>query len=1079
MPKQKDLPYSCLSYLQPNERKLKLLNNTYDHLTHGSKIMFDTLIALMGGINPKMDVISENKDSEIKNNRDPQTMCATIWFRPMKSKRINKVWSPKQLKEQFLKYYQEYEADVKINDMVEAYFDSPLGENYVWVDCRKKYKQLVKELASIAKTTEANLKEDLDCDLECLFRPSEKKMKLYGSNKSWAIISNLFGEGDKEDRSKKIKILTKAIQILTESNPESYADVQKAFLAAADIDDPKKFHTQEIWGNGSPGNIVKMARGDFLGKEFDCEKILEKINDVLKEKTLDFDLKVRLSFKEYLISKIGHYYQNSWSEMINSAFADIISKNTRNVNFAKEKVQLQKTLSETSNAKVELLTDFFKSDFFLGDDKFDIAPHNLGGANGIKFFYDFCKKNEDQYFLEELLLEAAIEESVAEAKSKSLKEPHKDLLRYVFSIRKETTFEELRDAAKYIQTHKRIKNMSVHPTVKSDIGFNVTSGSALVGHVVSPSKKINGRIAGESGFIWICMKLWEGGDKWIEHHIPFTDTRFYEQIYKYNPDSKLEPVVLRTKRYGVDLTKFNLPPMKTDLKHVAPKEKNKHNYVKVQRRLQRLNHPDVPNTIWPKSNIGFTIRRKNGKYILNVVHKLPKNKVKKSVKPKFGDILIGVDQNQTTNHTCSIYKVVKKNTKEALLVPESDFYLKKIETIKVTSFTKARYNSEPIDQLHYEGISVDNEVFKNWCKDREQFVDSLSIKEFKNEFKRIKNKNENLYSFNADYLWLLKRIISGKLNKKKFDVSVFEKSIRNEILAMCSKEGLGPLRVSSLSSNSLKSIGFLKSAICSFISIALNRKGIEDKTDVQKNKIDPELFDLIGKIEQKRVNKRMEKTRRNADFILTMAVDYQKSSQKNVFLFCEGNLETAKTGNSKKRNSANVDWCSRKLFDFLKEKSLRHGIYFHAVTPHYTSHQDPFEYHPSNKVMLPRFAKFDKNNPIQDWAEKKYLGFANSDPESGTALYYKKGVENFFAHYQKGFKEKVELAEMKNVLNSNLKNGNLEHVFCPIRGGRYYLSTHPVTSDAKPFEFNGRKCYICDSDEVAATNIMLIGLFYV
>lgn len=1082
------LPYGCPSYLLPDERKIKKLGKSYNHFMSGAEDFFNLFISLMGGVNPDMDFVSKNKSSEIKSNRNPQVICATLWFRPMEAHRATTVLSPEQMKKQFDKYYKKYETSMERNPMVDIYFDSPISEDYAWVDCRALYENLVKELAKKANISQQKMRKNLENDIDCLFHPNEKKILPFGSNESWGVNSTLFGEGEKEDRGKKRRILSATIQTLTETPPTSSADVQKALLEAANIDDPALFFTHKVWGSGgNPSKVARMARGDYIGKKFDCEKVMKDINDELEVKKRDFKLKANQTIKEYMIEKIGHYNPNSWSEMINNSIVTIVSKNTRNVNLAKEKLDLHKALEKTSGEKVDLLNEFFSSDYFLTNEVFDIMPHNLGGKGGLKSFYKFCNDNADKYETDEALVDAAIENLISTLKNKGLKEPHKDILRYVFSIREEVSYQDLEDAAQCIQTRKQIENKKVNPTIKSDSGFSfsASANSNLIGEIVPPDTIVNGKVAGQSGFIWIKIKLWEGGDRWVEHHIPFTDTRFYEQVYKYNPDSELDKVSLRTKQYDVDLTKFNLSSEETDLTHAFPEGKS-HNYVKVHRRQQRLNHPDVPNVDWPKDGIGFTIQKKkvDGKirYKISVTHKLPKPKAKK---PKFtvGDILIGVDQNQTTNNTCSIWEVVKKGTPGALLIPNSKIYVKLLETKRVTSYTKNRNDLEATDQLHYGGISKDTTRFKNWFKERKAFIASLGAKEFINEFESIVAKRDQLYPFNNSYLKLLKKVVSGKFGKKKIDVmGEHQEAIREEILTMCSKNGLGPLRLSSLSSDSLQSIGALKSIIYSYLAYLLNKQDKKKKiTDIRRKKADSELFGYLNKIENKRVNKREEKSRRNANYILNLTLEYQKQTQGAVTLFCEG-IDSKPTGNSKKTNASNLDWDARRLFKFLKQGAERHGIYFSKVSPQYTSHQDPFEYHPKDKKMLPRLAKFDRNYPIPDWAKKKYLGFAKSNPEKGTAIYYKEGIENFVSHYRKVIEQSTgyanaELDEMQNLLNSLLEDGKLDQVFCPMRGGRYYLATHPVTSDAQEFIFNGKKCYICDSDEVAATNVMLIGVF--
>lgn len=1044
-------PYK--SFVFANDRKLRLLQDTYDHLRHGSSVFFHFLIALMGGLTPEMVKLAQGKRSNPKAS--PKLACAIHWFRSMDKEHATEVLTLKQLISRFIKYYGESPDEVTIE-----YFTAPMGEKYQWVDCRSRFHNLCKQL----RTT--TLTEDLTCLIEKGLLPikgdevaNQDDSSDLGKASS-GIVSGMFGDGEKSNLSRQCKVLANVLDKVKYKPPRSYEEASNLLLKCAEVKTFKQFFTIEGYGKtGSrPCSVVMIARGDYDENDFDLKAFIKTCEKEYKKALVTTNFPNKDIIKKYLKKHLGEYHPASWKEMLKHALNCIVTKNTRNGGFAFEKQEAKQNIKKYHNDKVELLNGYFKSEYSQGED-FCICPWHVGD---LKAFYQFFEDEENQkeYPVEELC-DAAIDH-ISQLEREGLKKPSmKSILAYIFSKRDQATAEEFQNAAKYNAAKEKYDRQKIHPTVEGNQPFSY-GNSLLNGRVIPPHKKHKGQYAGQSYCIWIEACVLDKG-KWVKHHFPTFNSRFYEEVYYYNPNNTLPEVTLRTKQFGVDLSKYNLAE-----KHPSTLVKNeKNSLVSAQRRIQRLHNDEIPNVQWPEGTVGFSITKKDDRFCLTISY--PVFPPKLDVQLQVGDVVMSIDQGQTKNHAYALYEVTTSSD-----LQYAGFSLRMLETGPIRSETQPRKNLPPIDQLSYPGLDKESEPFKEWIANRKAFIDSLGIEQFQEAFNDRCNRQYHLYSFNHSYLKLLKNVINGKLyfsNKKRyqFDQNTSQQ-VRDEIIEMC-MGWCSPMRLSSLSFHSLSCFRELIRVIHAYLSIIL---GDQEKTLENKQAADPELFALLKKINDRYKNKRKERTARSEGAITKLTV------QHNVkMVFNESELPTTSKKASKKQNRHNMDWCSRDLANRLQDSLKICEVQNKGINPHYTSHQDPFEYTIENKVMYCRMGMSDE---IPSYMMEKFAGYMKCNKNTATQ-YYRKGMEDFIQHY--GLEDVADLIKKEKISATELtklckkkrpKDRIYPSIVYPMKGGRFYLSTHCVTSHAIPFVFNGRTCYIGNADEVAAVNIMLYGL---
>ena len=327
---------SYSSVLVPNARKRALLEDTLDHLRKGSAVFFNVLCSLYGGLNQEIIASKFKKADKI----DFDLMLATFWFRPF-AKTDNKVnfVHPHNLIKIFENYLGHKPSEVSLEYL------KNIDEKYQWVDCVELYKELCIKIG----TTPNELKEDLKILVIENLLPIQK-----GEVKAWNIISKLFGQGEKEDRGQKVKILKSIRDGLNQLTKDSLTiqEYKEIALAASNTEDIEEFKSKYCGKSGGRDcSVTAKVKDKDLNKNLKLKDCIEECEKKINEKSNSISFKNNFKLRDFIEKEIGFsYYANSWSEMLKNALADIRSKNSINYRFAEEqyndKEELEKLSSE-------------------------------------------------------------------------------------------------------------------------------------------------------------------------------------------------------------------------------------------------------------------------------------------------------------------------------------------------------------------------------------------------------------------------------------------------------------------------------------------------------------------------------------------------------------------------------------------------------------------------------------------------------------------------------------------------------------------------------------------------------------
>lgn len=988
--------YKCT--VVPNERKKKLLEKTYSYLQEGSDVFFDFFLSLYGGITPKMIP----QDLGINE----QVICAVNWFKIVE--KTKDCIADDVLLNQFAQYYGENPNEEVVQFLTASYNK----DKYVWVDCRQKFYTLQKDLGV----------QNLENDLECLIR---EDLLPVGSDKEvngWHSISKLFGCGEKEDRTLKAKVLNGLWQRIEKDDILTEEDARNELLHSAGVLTPKEF--RKVYKGAAGGrDCYHTLLVDGRNFTFNLKTLIKQTKDKLKEKSVDVEIPNKEALRLYLEKRIGRSFeQRPWSEMYKTALSAVMPKNTLNYGFAIDRhAQYTKiqTLKQPYDSAITALNRFFESECFTGSDVFVISPSHLGKT--LKKLYNYKD------------VESGISEIIEDEDNSLRSGVNVNLLRYIFTLKDVFSAEDFIKAAEYNVVFERYNRQKVHPTVKGNQSFTF-GNSALSGKVIPPSKCLSNL----PGQMWLAINLLDQGE-WKEHHIPFHNARFYEEIYATS-DNQNNPVDLRTKRFGCSLNKtFSA----ADIEKVKESAKKKHG--KAAKRILRAKNT---NTAVNWVDCGFMLEKTEVNFKITVNYKLPDQKLGK-FEPIVGTKILAYDQNQTAPDAYAILEICDDS--EAF-----DYKGYKVKCLSTGDLvSKSLTKQTEVDQLSYRGVDKTSNFYKKWKQQRRLFIKSLNVPDALNSFENI-NK-EYLYGFNNSYMKLLKQILRGKFGPILVD-------IRPELIEMC--QGIGSImRLSSLNHDSLDAIQSLKSLLHSYFDLKVKE---EIKTEELREKADKEVFKLLQQVIQKQKNKRKEKVNRTVDAILTLAVNEQVQ-----VIVGEGDLCVSTKGTKKRQNNRTIDWCARAVVEKLEKACKLHGLHFKEIPPHYTSHQDCFEHNKDienpKEVMK---CRFNSSENVAPWMIKKFANYLKCETK-----YYVQGMQDFLEHYglveykdhiKKG---KIQIGDFQKLIKLALEKVGEKEIVFPCKGGRIYLSTHCLTNESKPIVFNGRRCYVNNADHVAAINV--------
>jgi len=1048
--KKLDVRKSYSGRLNPNDRKREHLQRSLRALRKGSEFFFDLVQAWCGGLTPEMLEENAKADDLI------DLWCAIYWFRPVSTTVATHPINQNDLVATFENYY-----GGKASSLVNEYLTAPIGEEFLWNDCRQKYEHFCRDFGA-----------DFTNDLRTLLR---NNLIAVASNKSeleTSTISSLFGTGVKASRSVKVEVLEKilnAVQNL-EKIPDDCRSIQKIILESAQANDLNEFKIVYSGGNKSnKDGTTKKGNGrpsfleEFLKLNGDekltpskFKEFFEKLIEEIKKKKQDMSWDHAQRLREYIENNTATKYDAwAWEEMLKSGQTPLKSKATRNYSFTKERaeqfVEIQK------NQDLEIVNDlngFFESEFFNGEYKFVICQFHIGNDDLEKLF-KFWNETDADVWNEDT--ELILNDFCDDLKNSFNRTPIKNVLKYLFQFRKKYTAKQLVNAAKYNEQFDKYKNRKVHPSVLGNQGF--TWPNALI-----PPDKAQ-RSDRENSLdlrIWLYIKLLHEDGTWKKHHVCFHNSRFFSEVYAAG-SNEIEPVKFRTPRFGTTLPKLTAQtPIRVAKKYVKiAKREAKVRLAAQQGLLPKISIPLNELSAVINDSLGVTIPVK---FKVDQPSRIP----------KLNDIILGYDQNQTASHAYSLWQVVEENTPDSFYYEGKGWecHVKFLRSGDVTSLTKTK-KDDVIDQLSYEGLDYKN--YADWKRTAKRFADNWTISKGKeitpavDRFESIERWQPRLYRFNKDYAYILRDIVRGK--------SLAElQQIRPEIFRFIT-QGFGVCRLGSLSLDALEAVKAAKGVVYSYFSTALNGSKENPISDEQRKEFDPELFKLLEKLEFIRTKKKQQKVDRIGNSVLSIALENQAK-----FIRGEESLPTTNKSTKKKQNGRSMDWLARGVANKIRQLAEMHEIGLLNVDPRFTSHQDPLVHNNPNKAMKCRYTAAPISE-IGDNVLAKLSANLKNKNRGTTGEYYHQGMKEFLEHYGlqniendllKWRKKRptIQCWELQKILAE--KFGNEETViYFPAKGGRKYFATHKVASDAVSMMFNGKNVWLCNSDHVAAANIAL------
>ncbi len=1019
-------PYT--SKLAPNDPKRKMLNDTFNWLDHAYKVFFDVSVALFGGI----DYETAEELIDEKSTFDADLLCAIMWFR-LEEKSNNP--GPLQTTEQRTRLFQKYSGHEPSSFAQEYIKGNTDAEKYEWVDCRLKFADLARNI----HTTQESLK----IDAYTLFMNKLIPVSKDDEFNAYGFISQLFGTGKKEDRSVKASMLEEISNIIEDKKPNTWEEYQDLIKKTFNVSNYKELKEKLSAGSsGRDGSLVidlKEEKTGLLQPNFIKNRIVKFREDADKKRTV-FSLPNRMKLREFISSQIGPFEQNSWSAILNRSMAAIQSKNSSNILYTNQKQErnneIQELLKEDILSAANILNDFRRGEF----NSSVVSKNHLGSRlNELFEMWQALKMND------------GIEKYTDLCKDNFSRRPVSALLQHIYPYFDKITAKQFLDAASYntlIETNNRKK---IHPTVTGPTVCNWGPKSTINGSITPPNQMVKDRPAGSHGMIWVTMTVRDNG-RWVKHHLPFHNSRYYEEHYCYREGlpTKNQP---RTKQLGTQVGSIISAPSLAILKSQEEQDRrnDRKSRFKAHKSIIRSQENIKYNVAFDKST-NFDVTRKNGEFFITISSRVttPKHSHKLNV----GDIIMGLDNNQTAPCTYSIWRIVEKDTEGSFF--HNKIWLQLVTDGKITSIVD---NNRQVDQLSYAGVEYSN--FAEWRKDRRQFLRSINEDYVKKSDNWL---NMNLYQWNAEYSRLLLGVM--KDNKDKNIQNTFRAEIEELI---CGKFGI---RLGSLSHHSLQFLTNCKSLISSYFM--LNNK----KEEHDQESFDSDFFRLMKSIDDKRIRKRKEKSSRISSSVLQIA------RENNVKSLCvEGDLPTATKKTKPKQNQKSIDWCARAVVKKLNDGCKVLGINLQAIDPRDTSHLDPFVYYGKKSTKVGKEARYVIVEPsnIKEYMTKKFTdwhrGVSKKSKKgdvqtSTTAPLYQEALKQFADHYKLDFDSlpKMKFYELAKILEDH------KQVIIPCRGGRAYLSTYPITKDSSKINFNGRERWYNQSDVVAAVNIVLRGI---
>ena len=852
---------------------------------------------------------------------------------------------------------------------------------------------------------------NLDQDVSSLLRLKLLPVMQTQTLNAYSFCSNMFGEGQKEDSSVKARMYAHVAKELEAQKPTTHEDYRRVVSSVGDL--PPQRGVDILMSD-----LRSTASGPIDEKYLNSR--VERYAKAAAEKSQNNELPNRLRVKKFILDMVGNPYNCSvWAAPALRAASDIKSKNSNNYRFAVERFDRQKMIDDLAKVPLirgaqDVLREFRKGEF----NEFVVEKRHLGKS--LPTLFDMWTS---------MNCAEGIAEYQTSLKDNYDRQPIAELLELVYPHRHSVSADVFLQAAELNKLENTHATRRVHPTVHGKVVINFGTNSTIFGSITPPEKllKFRGQIvpAGQTGMIWFTMCLIDNG-KWTKHHIPTHCTRYFEEIYAYREGLPVLPEPRRAiygHRIGnkiSDTSKIDPRRRKASKQYLRTLENMTHN-VEFDPTTQFMVDGDLNVTITARVAKLTTSRD------LNV-----------------GTRIMAVNKNQTIRDSYTIWECVPHGTDNSFRHTQADCSLKLVADGHITSMVNGS-----IDQLSYSG--PDAAKCEGWIQQRSAFVESVDDEEGNYMKKFVGITQVKLYSWNLQYSKFLAQLIKDRMTNKNCA------SFRNEIVSFIS--GRFGCRLGSLTQTSLSLITKMKSVISQYFN--RNQKfTIEEQTEFDK-----EMFDLLNVLEQKRINKRKEKVNRTISSILQLAK--LNGVGKLVMV---NSLPVATKEAKPETNQRAVDWCARQVQQKIADQANAVGIFCDFILGFDVSHMDPFVFISGTDTgKQPQFDEVDRDNINSTHVAKFADWHGQLSVHKTTTSVYHRGLRAFASHYGLNFDSLPKIKHSK--LSEVLPNGK---VLIPYRGGRWFLSTYPVTTHARRVTWNGETKYLNWGDMVAPVNIMLM-----
>jgi hypothetical protein len=1007
-----------------NERRTKFLEDTLNYHARMTSLFYNLSQAVCGAV-------SYQDIYEFIDKKETDKYEAIFLFQPVEQTTAHKSCIVQH--QDLLKLYTQYTGKTP-TPKVSHYLTSKLDEKYCWQDNRKLFNKMASEIG-ITNEQFSNYAHGILSNNLFIAREADQA----AAN----LVSNLFGTGTKAPKAARLDILFKTNQTLPKiTKPTKYHELQQAIVQATGENSIQAVLTK--FGQKGATTKLQAVLKESPNTTLD-DKTFTSIQKKLHKDEETYRNKIDIPHKQEVGSFIRDYSDRFCDfnykpiiEAFKAALADIQSKCSNNLRVIESKDKLYNDFANVDPA-VQPMINILQAHIHTLPEPYAPYTHSFGDLQSL-----FDDLNNGISAVD------AIEECINNTDNFSRK-PDENWLRVVAPHYHSNTADQTFKAVKYLFAKQQYEQRKPFPFVATNLP--ATWGkSNIPGSINRPHDQLNGTFNGQRPNMWLTALILDGRT-WVNHHLCFASSRYFEEVYFYNHELPTKNET-RNPKFGFKLIS-NLSP---EAKEIV---RNSGNRKKAAKAIERIKANSTHNVRWD-DDTSFQLQKKDNKLVVTINHRIIANHLEGQIKKgdlyvacpntlfdtfKVGDKILGQDVNQNAATANAVYEVAPQGPNT---FPWHGKHLKLVETCQSTMPYKTK-QAIINDALSYDGVDVRD---PNGLKELKTLCETF-ITPFINE-KLNKNKSrafrcEKLYTFTKLYM----RLIKNTMNENKSRLDLFRQHLQHILF----EHHLSPLRLHGISMNGLDASRATKGAISSYFDL------LGHKTDPQRHSADKALFVAGQNLINNQTRRRDQRVKVETSITMRLA---HKHKVKAIVL--EADLPSTTTGTSKSQNNTRLDWCAKKSAERKIQSANCAEIYACAINPCHTSHQNPFVHSTQNPNLRPRFAEVTKGR-LADWQLKNIQSNLKSRKTTGTAVYYQTAAVLFCQHH--GLTDK-DVLKMKYPSELDAKIKEKDYLI-PQKGGRVYISTYPVTSCAKPsrIDWFGKNQYECDADAVAAVNIIL------